>query len=128
MKKTLVLLGALSCLSILVSAAESKVSGGKQRKKEKSDNPLMKKVDNWYHGINKKKVIFAVNAGSEEKGFTDDAGIKYMADSEDYVTGGQTTAGCGMHHWPFENMEVYHSERWGEQFTYKVPFSLEKDG
>ena len=87
----------------------------------------MKKVDDWYQGVDKTKVIWAVNAGAE-KPFTDDAGIKYLADSTDFVDGGQTTSGCGMHQWPFENMYLYHSERWGENFTYKVPLSLERDG
>ena len=33
-----------------------------------------------------------------------------------------------MHSWPFDNMLVYHSERWGEQFTYKVPLNTKVDG
>ena len=87
----------------------------------------MKRIADWFQGVNKQKVLFAISAGAE-KAYTDDAGISFMPDSSEFVEGGQSTSGCGMNHWPFENMFLYHSERWGENFSYKLPMSLKKDG
>ena len=37
-------------------------------------NENLKKIEDWFQGVNKKKVIFAVNAGAD-KSFQDDSGI-----------------------------------------------------
>ena len=80
---------------------------------------------NWYKGIDRSKVLYAVNCGSNEP-LTDDQGIVFHADKG--YEGGQTTNGCGSHRWFMPNMQLYHAERWGESFTYSVPLSLKQDG
>ena len=82
-------------------------------------------ISNWYTGLDKTKVLYAVNCGGESE-LTDDSGVTFMAD-RDY-SGGQTTAGCGMHRWPMTNMNIYHAERWGEKFSYNIPINDQRDG
>ena len=89
------------------------------------DSPTAKKISNWFKGIDKSKVIVAINCGGSEN-LVDDDGMVYKAD-EAYAKGGQTTSGCGMHKWPLANSELYHAERWGENFSYELPMSLARD-
>lgn len=67
----------------------------------------------------------AVNCGGTED-HKDADGLVYKADTK-LAKGGQSTAGCGMHSWKMANSELYHSERWGENFSYEVPLSLARD-
>lgn len=81
-------------------------------------------MKDWYKGLKPSKVVYAVNCGGDSD-LTDDAGIVFKADQG--FTGGQTTSGCGMHRWFMPNSEIYHAERWGEQFSYFVPLSDKSD-
>ena len=81
---------------------------------------MQEAMKDWYTGLKKDKVLYAINCGSDQ-GLEDESGVFFMPD-RDFV-GGQTTSGCGMHKWPMPNSEIYHAERWGENFSYKVPLS-----
>mgnify|MGYP003899401251 CR=1 FL=1 len=86
----------------------------------REENKLKELMAAWSKGLKPSKVVYAVNCGGDND-LTDDTGITFKADQG--FVGGQTTAGCGMHRWFMNNSEIYHAERWGEQFSYFVPLS-----
>lgn len=88
------------------------------------DSRVQEAMKDWYSGLKQDKVVYAVNCGGDND-LLDDHGVTFKADKD--FSGGQATSGCGMHRWPMPNSQIYHSERWGESFSYKVPLSLEKD-
>ena len=92
--------------------------------RDQADSRSHEAMRTWYKGLKPSKVAYAVNCGADQE-LTDDAGITFKADQG--FRGGQTTAGCGMHRWLLPNSEIYHAERWGEEFSYFVPLSMKQD-
>ena len=78
----------------------------------------------WNLGLDTSKVRYAVSCG-QDMDEQDEIGVKWSAD-KDYV-GGQTTCGCGNHRWYMPSTKVYHCERWGENFSYNIPFPEEQN-
>ena len=92
-----------------------------QTVKAVSKDPLY----NWFKGLEPENVVYAVNCGAEEP-FTDQAGIKYLADT-DFIGGVASNEGEN-YRWVMPNTQVYYSERWGEEdFFYKVPIDQYSD-
>jgi len=76
----------------------------------------------FYKGIEKSKIVLAINCGSDTP-ITDDDGVTYEADK--YFDGGVMSSEGANHRWMAPNTDIYHSERWAKdkKMTYKLPIS-----
>jgi len=74
----------------------------------------------YYKGINKDELIWAVNCGSE-KPLIDKDGVEWQADSN--YEGGIKSSEGNNHRWIVPNADIYHSERWSKsaKFSYFLP-------
>jgi hypothetical protein len=81
----------------------------------------------WYKGLNRENVLYAVNCGANEA-LTDMNGVEWLADTG-FVGGNPSNAG-NEHNWLLPNSELYKTERWGDNqnFSYLIPFDVNVDG
>jgi hypothetical protein len=79
----------------------------------------------WYKGLNPDNVLVAINCGSNES-LTDMNGVVWAYDQ--YFQGGVDSSEGGNQRWVLPDTELYHTERWGNSFSYLIPFDVMVDG